>query len=310
MSGEARRRVIVGLWLGAATRPGAKRRSGFANEFAGRDTDPPVTVQPASGRPPIIYTRTPKSALIAASMSSTPAMHPHSTASTRVPWFPLTLLVCAMLALAGGLLHRQYLSLASALLLLVAWLPYVWRRHSVIAALVWMGLAVLLLVPALLGHAALALMALPVVFLSAASWLFARTLRRGEEPLIARFIRMIEGDARLELPGVRGYARGATMYWAALLAAMALLSLLIALCAQPGGWLAMLGVPAPFAMRGSLLAWYPEAGCWILLVAGFVGEYLFRRWRLRSIPHPGVRHFVTQIVRRWPTLLRGGDAPE
>ena len=228
----------------------------------------------------------------------------------RVPWWPLTLLACALLALAGGLLHRPYLSLASALLLLVAWLPSVWRRHSAAALLVWMGLAALLLVPALFGHAELALMALPVVFLSAASWLFARTLRRAEEPLIVRFIRTIEGNARLELPGVRTYARGVTVYWAALLAALALLSLLIALCAQPGGWLAMLSVPTPFAVRGSLLAWYPEAGCWILLVAGFVGEYLFRRWRLRAIPHPGVRSFVIQIVRRWPTLLRGGDASE
>lgn len=243
-------------------------------------------------------------------MSSAPAAHPRSAASTRIPWLTLTLLVCALLALAGGLLHRHYLSLASALLLLVAWLPYVWRRHSVTAALVWIGLAALLLVPALLGHAVLALMALPVVFLSAASWLFARTLRRGEEPLVARFVRMIEGEARLDLPGVRAYARGATLYWAALLAALALLSLLIALCAQPGGWLAMLDVPVPFAVSGSLLAWYPEAGCWILLLAGFVGEYLFRRWCLRAIPHPGVRRFVTQMVRRWPTLLRGGDVPE
>ncbi len=243
-------------------------------------------------------------------MSVTPATHPRPVASTRVPWWPLTLLVCALLALAGGLLHRHYLSLASALLLLLAWLPHVWRRHSMTAVLVWMGLAALLLVPALLGHAELALMALPVVFLGTASWLFARTLRRGEEPLIARFIRMIEGDTRLDLPGVRGYARGVTLYWAALLAALALLSLLIALCAQPGGWLATLGIPAPFTLNGSLLAWYPEAGCWILLAAGFVGEYLFRRWRLRAIPHPGVRRFVTQIVRRWPTLLRGGDASE
>ncbi|HET9818566.1 MAG TPA: xanthomonadin biosynthesis protein [Rhodanobacteraceae bacterium] len=227
-----------------------------------------------------------------------------------MPWLPLTLLVCALLALAGGLLHRHYLSLASALLLLVAWLPSVWRRHSATALLLWLGLAALLLVPALLGHAALALMALPVVFLGAVSWLFARTLRHGEEPLVARFIRMIEGDARLNLPGVRGYARGVTVYWAALLAALALLSLLIALFARPGGWLAMLGVPTPFAVDGSLLAWYPEAGCWLLLVAGFVGEYLFRRWHLRAIPHPGVRRFVTQIVRRWPVLLRGGDAPE
>lgn len=223
---------------------------------------------------------------------------------------PLVLVACAVLALAGGLLHRGFLSLLSALLLLLAWLPTVWRRRSLAALSVWIGLAALLLVPALLGHAELALMALPVVFLGGASWLFARTLRRGEEPLVSRFVRMIEGDARLALPGVRGYARGATWYWAALLAAMALLSFAIALLAQPGGWLATLGIAAPFGLHGSVLAWYPEAGCWALLLAGFAGEYLVRRWRLRAIPHPGVRRFVTQIVRRWPTLLRGEDMSE
>jgi len=223
---------------------------------------------------------------------------------------PLVLVACAVLALAGGLLHRGFLSLLSALLLLLAWLPVVWRRHSLAALSVWVGLAALLLVPALLGHAELALMALPVVFLGAASWLFARTLRRGEEPLVSRFVRMIEGDARLALPGVRTYTRGVTWYWALLLAALALVSLLVALCAEPGGWLATLGVPAPFALHGSLLAWYPEAGCWALLVTGFAGEYLVRRWRLRGIPHPGVRRFVTQIVRRWPSLLHGEDMTE
>lgn len=243
-------------------------------------------------------------------MSSNPATQPRPASGPRIPWLPLVLLACAMLALAGGLLHRGFLSLLSALLLLLAWLPAVWRRHSLTALSVWMGLAALLLVPALLGHAELALMALPVVFLGAASWLFARTLRGGEEPLVSRFVRMIEGDARLALPGVTTYTRGATWYWALLLAALALVSLLVALCAEPGGWLATLGIPPPFALRGSLLAWYPEAGCWALLVAGFVGEYLVRRWRLRAIPHPGVRRFVTQIVRRWPTLLRGEDMPE
>lgn len=222
---------------------------------------------------------------------------------------PLVLVACAVLALAGGLLHRGYLSVGSALLLLLAWLPVAWRRHSLAALSVWAGLAALLLVPALLGHAELALMALPVVFLGAASWLFAGTLRRGKEPLVSRFVRMIEGDARLALPGVRAYTRGVTWYWAVLLAAMALLSLAIALLAQPGGWLATFGISTPFMLRGSLLAWYPEAGCWILLAAAFVGEYLYRRWRLRAIPHPGVRRFVTQIVRRWPALVRGDDAP-
>jgi hypothetical protein len=239
-------------------------------------------------------------------MPATPAHHA-PPAATRMPWFGLALLGCALLALAGGLMHRHALSVAAALLLLLAWLPHVWRRRSALALCAWLALAALLLVPAAMGHAELALMALPVVFLSAIAWMFARTLKPGAEPLIARFIRLIEGEARLALPGVRGYARGVTVFWACLLAGMACLSLVVALFAWPGGWLATLGIALPVRVPGSVLAWYPEAGCWLLLLAAFVGEYLFRRWHLRHIPHPGVRRFVAQIIQRWPMLVRGED---
>lgn len=232
---------------------------------------------------------------------------PKPPARQHLPWLPLVLLACGGLALAGGVLHRHQFSLAAAMLLLLAWLPAVVQRRSLGALLGWLALAALLLVPALLGHAQLALMALPVVFLGAVSWLFARTLRAGREPLISRFVRIIEGEDRLDLPGVRGYTRGVTTFWACLLGAMAVLSLLIALCAEPGGWLATFGLQAPFALPGSLLEWYPEAGCWALLGAAFVGEYLFRRWYLRRIEHPAVRHFVTQMIHRWPQLLHDDE---
>ena len=232
-----------------------------------------------------------------------------TNALARLPWLPLALLAFGGLALAGGLTHRHQLSLAAAVLLLLVWLPAILRRRSAPALLGWTALAALLLVPAWLGHAQLALMALPVAFLGLACWIFARTLRHGGEPLISRFVRVIEGEERLALPGVRSYTRGVTWFWACLLGAMACLSLLIALFAQPGGWLAAFGMRAPFGLPGSLLAWYPEAGCWGVLLAAFVGEYLFRRWYLRGIPHPDPRRFVTQVVRRWPALVRGGDEP-
>lgn len=232
-----------------------------------------------------------------------------SSATPRMPWLLPVLVACGALALAGGLTHRHALSIAAAVLLLLAWLPAVLRRRSVAAIGVWLLLAALVLVPSLLGHAELALMALPVVFLAGIGSVFARTLRHGAEPLVTRLVRVIEGEARVELPGVRGYTRGVTVFWACLLGSMASLSLLIALLAVPGGWLAVAGIAAPFALPGSMLAWYPEAGCWVVLGAAFVGEYLYRRWHLRHLPHPSARHFVTQIVQRWPELLRDDGRP-
>lgn len=238
-----------------------------------------------------------------------PAANHRVAAATKFPWQVLVLLACAALALAGGLLQRHVLSLAAVLLLLLAWLPTLWRRRSTGALLAWAALALLMLVPAMLGHVQLALMALPVVCLGGSGWFFARTLRCGREPLISRFVRLVEGEARLALPGVAAYTRGVTLFWASLLGTLAVVSLAIALLAQPGGWLAALGLRAPFALPGSLLAWYPEAGCWAVLLAAFAGEYLFRRWHLRAIPHPDPRQFVGQLVRCWPALLQGGDRP-
>src|SRR6185437_2339099 len=76
----------------------------------------------------------------AADRMSAPAVQGPS-ATTRVPWLPLVLLACGALALAGGLLHRHELSLAAAALLLLAWLPSVWRRRSVVALSAWLALS-------------------------------------------------------------------------------------------------------------------------------------------------------------------------
>lgn len=241
-------------------------------------------------------------------MSSVFAFRPPA-ARPRRAWWPLIALACGGLALAGALLRAPTLTLIAVGVLLCAWLPAVWRARRAGAWLAWLAVAALLLVPAALGRPTLALLALPVVCLAAAATLFARTLAPGREALITRCVRLIEGDARVALPGVAAYTRGVTVFWAWLLGAMALVSLLLALLARPGGWLDAFGVAAPVALPGSLLAWFPEAGCWGVLVAAFAGEYLFRRWYLRGVPQLNVARFVFEMARHWPALVRGEGGP-
>ncbi|HEU0276788.1 MAG TPA: xanthomonadin biosynthesis protein [Rhodanobacteraceae bacterium] len=229
-----------------------------------------------------------------------------SSRRLRRAWWPLAVLVCGGLALAGALVRVPALTLIAAGGLLCAWLPALWRARRIGAWLAWLVVATLLLVPAALGRPALALAALPVVCLAAVASVFARTLASGREALITRCVRLIEGDARVALPGVAAYTRGVTVFWAWLLGAMALVSLLLALLARPGGWLDAFGVAAPVALPGSLLAWFPEVGCWGVLVAAFAGEYLFRRWYLRGVPQLNVARFVVEMARHWPALVRGG----
>lgn len=236
-------------------------------------------------------------------MSSAVAPPPVTTPSPSRGVLPL-LIGYAVLALLGGVLHRPLLSFAAVLLLLVALgLPVLRRRRAAGIAL-WLLVTALMLIPALTGHIQLALSGLPILILAALCFFFARTLARGREPLIARCIRVIEGDQRMALPGVARYARGITIYWACVVGLQALALLFLFLCAQPGGLLQAFGVSVSFAIPRNALAWYPEAGCWAVLILAFGFEYAFRRWYLRRLPHPTLRRFVTQLVKCWPQLLR------
>lgn len=238
--------------------------------------------------------------------------HAASTArvsARRVSWFGCALVACAVAGIVGGATADPRLEFSSLGLLLLVWLPRLWARRRVAGVAPWLALAVLVLVPALLGHARLAWMAVPVVFPAIVAVIFGRSLRPCREPLVARFVRVLEGEERIAHPRVRAYARGVTLYWTWVPGLLAGMSLALALFAHPGGWLDTLGVGHAFRMPGWLLAWYPEAGCWFVLLAAFVGEYLFRRWWLRGVPQLNPGRFVARLVRRWPELTRGGEAP-
>ena len=82
-------------------------------------------------------------------------------------WLPPLLVLYALLALLGSVLHRPALSLGAAALLLLALAIPVLRRPSVAGALLWLLVAALLLIPAALRRVQLALAGLPIVILGA-----------------------------------------------------------------------------------------------------------------------------------------------
>jgi hypothetical protein len=210
----------------------------------------------------------------------------------------------AVLALLGGVLHRPVLGFAAIVLLLAAVALPVLRRRNVIGIASWLAFAVLMTAAAWSGHLQLTFSALPILILFALAAVFARTLRAGREPLIARCIRVVEGEHRLALPGVARYARGVTLYWACVLTLQAAILTALLICATPGGVLDAFGIHAPFEIPRDALAWYPEAGCWAVLVLAFAAEYVFRRFRMRGIQHPPLSGFLKRLIQRWPQLLR------
>ena len=120
--------------------------------------------------------------------------------------------------------------------------------------------------------------ALPLAVNLALCWLFGRTLAAGREPMIARFARLERG-AELP-PDLARYARALTAVWAGFFAAMAAVSLGLAL------W-------------GSVLAWslFTNVINYALVALFFVGEYAYRRVRFRHYRHPS----PLEVMRRLHT---------
>ena len=101
-------------------------------------------------------------------------------------------------------------------------------------ALVWVAVMALVLLGHFFGGKNLrgVLDALPALIAALVGWLFARTLRAGRTPLIARAIAAIDGAQWLDDPAVAAYARRLTAVWAAWQFALAACAALLALRAH------------------------------------------------------------------------------
>jgi predicted LPLAT superfamily acyltransferase/uncharacterized membrane protein len=139
-----------------------------------------------------------------------------------------------------------------------------------------------------------ALDALPAFVAGLVGIVFARTLRRGHTPLIARAIAAIDGAAWLDDPAVARYARRLTCLWALYQFALAGAATMLALHAH--GWLTLplRTTPGEFG-----LLWLPGAIAFL-----FVGEFALRPLFLPQVPRPNLFVFVAKLIRCWPALLR------
>lgn len=208
-----------------------------------------------------------------------------------------------MLALAAWSSGRGWLAALAVFVLAGALLSPALRRCSVTAWCAWFALALLLGLLAGRGEGLLALDALPILVNGALCALFASTLRGGREPLIARFIAILESRERLAVPRVAAYARQLTWAWALLLGAQAGV-LGVILCLVPGGVFAAFGATPPAAFAAPGWRWYLHVGGYALVPCVLVLEYAYRRVHLRGVPHAPLPLFVARVVQRWPALLR------
>lgn len=145
----------------------------------------------------------------------------------------------------------------------------------------WMAVSVLWLLAGFLwwqGETDWALFALPLIIYGMLLWVFAESLRAGSTPVATRFARLLRGE---ELPPeVVGYTRNVTRFWVGYF-------LLV--------WLLMLGLAlwAPL----SVWSWVANLGGYVLTGGLFVLEFLFRRWHLRHLSHPGLVDYLLKLSR-------------
>lgn len=171
-----------------------------------------------------------------------------------------------------------------------------WALMAVMAPLLWWL--------AQSGHALLPLLLVPVVFLALVGWLFARTLRAGQVPLISRIVVEMEQTPFAEqTPDLRRYTRRLTAAWALLLATLAAVNLVLALVAVPDGILASLGTTPPVPVTEQQWAWIANT-----LNYGGVGGFFALEFAYRERHFPGryksFWDFLSKLARLRPSFWR------
>lgn len=197
------------------------------------------------------------------------------------------LTVVALVIVGRTLGDERYIAAVAPLVIVALWFgaPRVLRGSVAAVAAVllatWVG-----------GGFALLIDMLPLVIAALVGWLFARSLLRGREPLIARAIAVIDGTEPLADPAVANYARWLTSVWAGsqlLLTAFGLACIAHAHSTWPA-----LDLPAPrtFALILPLI-----------VCALFIGEFVLRPYLLPQAPRQSLFAFVRALARAWPQLI-------
>ncbi len=137
--------------------------------------------------------------------------------------------------------------------------------------------------------------ALPALIAAFVAWLFARTLRSGQRPLIARAIAQLDGASQLDDPATVCYARWLTWIWTLWQVALAAFGVAFALHARGGFRWMPAWTPTP-GLFGALILPLAVAGL-------FLGEFALRPLLLPQAPRHQLFGFVVALLRAWPRLL-------
>lgn len=145
----------------------------------------------------------------------------------------------------------------------------------------------------------------PVVFPWMVAWFFARTLRAGRVPLIARIVAALEQCAPADLPpALAAYTRGLTRLWAVVLASMGSANLALGLVAVPDGLLVQLGYPPPVTVSQATWSWIANLIDYGVAGLLFAIEYLVRQRVFPERPDRNFPDFLRRLGALGPAFWR------
>lgn len=170
----------------------------------------------------------------------------------------------------------------------------------------WLALTVSAITLVALARSRYALMPLllvPPLFTAMIAWWFARSLRPGREPIIAKVVGALYARAGMPLSARhRRYTRGLTVAWAVLLALLTVVNLILALIAVPDGVLMRLGIQASVTVTNaqwSLVANIANYG----VLGGFaLIEYQVRKFVFPVRPYRNIVDFARQMAALGPAF--------
>lgn len=147
-------------------------------------------------------------------------------------------------------------------------------------------------------HIHIALLLMPVIFLSLLAWLFGRTLLAGRIPVIGKMVRALEGGPDQQVSDeLDSYTRGLTALWAGVFVVLALINLTLALVATPGGLLERAGMAPEWSISDAQWSWFANWLNYGLVGIVFAIEFAYRKRRF-----PGRYKDAADFFRRMAGL--------
>lgn len=204
---------------------------------------------------------------------------------------------CYPLLAHVAVLQRSAALVAASVGLLVVLILYRGLRRGHALAWILLLAAALGLYAAAGRDGALQLLFLPPVLVNGfMAWVFGHTLRSGHVPLIERVVRAMHGPQDPLTPAIIAYARHVTLAWAAVLALLAAVNLLLAAVARPGGLLLAAGLDPGISVPLGVWSLFANVLNYALVAALFVVEYLVRRRRFPEQPYRGFVDFTRRLA--------------